>query len=321
MRSAFIGTVRSSHAALEQLAGLGAAPSLVVTLPSDRRQRHSDYVNLSELGAAIGAEVVLSSDANSAEVLQALRRHSPEILWVIGWSQILDAELLDVATTGTVGYHPAPLPAYRGRAVIPWTILTRQHETGGTLFWLDEGMDTGDIAVQHRFHLESRENAASLYEKHVQALRAMITELVPEILQGAPPRRPQDHSAATYCARRAPEDSIIDWHQPAEDVDALVRASGGPYPPAFTFRGKNRLYVLETAIGRGRPYIGLPGQVQEVGDTGAAVLCGDGNYVVLNRVSVDGTSTASDLQVLRRHEKLGAELRWCPESAGLSGQL
>src|SRR3546814_1648120 len=96
-----------------------------------------------------------------------------------------------------IGYHPAPLPRLRGRGVIPWTILANEPITAGTLFSIDDGVDSGPILEQAFFHVAPDETAASLYERHMGALGEMVPRALAALATGAPPRLGQDERYAS----------------------------------------------------------------------------------------------------------------------------
>lgn len=307
MRNVLVGAVESSRVALEAFGRSGEAPVAVVTLPVDRAGRHSDWVDLRPGAARLGAPVIDAADVNDPGLLDRLRALEPDHVFVIGWSQICRLPFLALPEAGVIGYHPAPLPENRGRAVIPWTILQRRTDTGGTLFWMDDGVDTGDVLAQERFGVDPAETAASLYAKHMQVLTSMLAGVLPALAGGTAPRRPQDHTRATWCARRSAADGLIDWGAPATDVWTLVRAAGRPYPGAFTVDHTGRRLTVWEADDRGPgPYWGLPGQVQVLEDGGALVQCGDRSHVLVRSVQVEGGDPAPAADVLRVHQRLGA---------------
>jgi methionyl-tRNA formyltransferase len=305
MRTVLVGAVESTRVALETLATHGVLPAAVFTLPRSESRRHADYVDLRPMAARWNVPVRDVVSVNAPEVLDELRALEPTYALVIGWSQICRRPFLEIPRAGAIGFHPAPLPENRGRAVIPWTILQGRSETGSTLFWLDEGIDSGDILLQERFPVDPDEIAAGLYVKHLEALRCMLAAAIPLLQAGTAPRVPQDHSRATYCAKRAPADGLIDWGAPAQAVWSLIRAVGDPYPGAFSlYRGKH-LFVWEADYVGDAPYTGLPGQVQAVRDEGALVQCGDGRHVLLKVVQVDGGPRGPAARVVRNHARLG----------------
>jgi methionyl-tRNA formyltransferase len=275
MRTAFLGAVEGSRRALDALVLAGRAPDLVLTLPPEAAGRHSDYADLSPLARQGGSELAYTSNINDDETCRTLEALSPDLILVIGWSQICRGRFRSIPSLGVVGFHPAPLPLLRGRAPIPWTILIGLGETAASLFWIDEGCDDGDILMQSRFPVAPDETARSLYDKHIAELGRMLPEALSLVEAGVASRIPQDPSQASYGARRRPEDGLIDWTRPARDIETLVRAVGPPYPGAYTDLG-GRSVVIETArVHQGAPrYVGLPGQVQEVGPDFLRISCG-----------------------------------------------
>lgn len=275
MRTVFVGAVEGSLRALEALIASDLTPGLVVTLPPAKAARHSDFCDIAGPATAAGSHVVLTDNINSPDALREIEAFAPDLSLVIGWSQICHARFRAIPSIGTIGFHPAPLPAFRGRAAIPWTILADLPETAATLFWIDAGCDTGDIAAQVPIPLTPNETARSLYDKQVSTLARMLPETVTQIAAGHITRVPQDHSQASYCARRRPEDGRIDWSQPAPQIARLIRAVGDPYPGAWSEIDGNRITIRTARVHEGAPkYIGLPGQIQEIDDRAIRISCG-----------------------------------------------
>ena len=200
-----------------------------------------------------------------------------DYLFVIGWSQLCGAPLLATGQRGVIGYHPTPLPRLRGRAAIPWTILLDEKITGGTLFWIDEGIDSGPILAQRFVHVVPGETATGLYALHTRLIDELLREAVPLLAGEAPPRRPQDERCATWAAKRRPADGRIDWSLPAIEVHRLIRAITRPYPGAFsTCRGRRMILWQATPWHQGDRHTALPGQVIAGAADGFAIRCGDG---------------------------------------------
>jgi methionyl-tRNA formyltransferase len=157
---------------------------------------------------------------------------------------------------------------------------------------LDDGIDSGDVLLQRHFSVSPDETARTLYDKHVSNIAQMVPEAVRLVRSGTPPRLPQDHAKATYCAKRTREDGLIDWQQPAATILRLIRAAGDPYPGAFTYFDDQAVTIVD-AISGPQPsrYIGLAGQVQAIEDGHFVVRCGDSNCIVVTRWQ--GTSSSS----------------------------
>ncbi|MFC6487600.1 methionyl-tRNA formyltransferase [Nitratireductor sp. GCM10026969] len=303
MRTAFIGAVEGSAVALEALARAGMAPGLVVTLPPEAAHRHSDYVDLTPLARDCGSALLFTTDVNAPPVIEALRAFDTDLALVIGWSQICGPAFRASARIGAVGFHPAPLPRMRGRAVIPWTILLGETTTAASLFWLDEGVDSGPLLLQESIDVAENETARTLYIKQTGALARMLPKAVELVRAGTAPRIEQDHARATYCAKRTSEDGRIDWRLPASSALRLIRAVGDPYPGAFTAY-KMRKLIIDAAepFADSHRFIGLPGQVVSDTPCGFVVRCGDTGCLHVTAWRLDG-----EAQRPRLHAKLGME--------------
>jgi len=304
MRAVLIGAVESTKVTLEVMIEFGVKP-LVVTLPLAYSYRHSDFVDLREICKKNNLEILETININSKDTVKYIRNYDPEYIFVIGWSQIIKKELLEIPERGAIGYHPAPLPKNRGRGVIPWTILQEAKETGATLFWLDEGVDSGDILLQEIFLLEPDETATSLYKKHMNVLRNLMKKALSLLREGNPPRIPQDYTKATYCAKRVPEDGLIDWNLSAKKIWTLIRAVTDPYPGAFTFYRNKKLIVWGADYIENAPFYGLPGQIQNISKEGALVSCGDGKFILIKTVQLENNERTSPINVFKPHDKLG----------------
>lgn len=301
MKIALVGAVESTRITLETLVDLGHAPALLVTLPLELAHRHSDFVDLAPLANRHGIPVHTTPKSNAPDTIATLKALAPDVMLVIGWSQLCNAEFRAIASRASLGFHPSALPKLRGRAVIPWTILQGEDRSGASIFWLADGADTGDIAAQETFAIDpDTETAATLYARQMEALRRMLPGLITSLAAGDAPRWPQDHSQATICARRTAEDGRIDWTDPAARIERLVRAVGPPYPGAFTESNAQRLVITQARLSPHQGlYIGLPGQVQARAPGSFTVMCGDDRC--LDVLAWSGHSEPPKL-----HSKLGA---------------
>ncbi|RZK02300.1 MAG: methionyl-tRNA formyltransferase [Novosphingobium sp.] len=278
MRAVVVGAVESSQIAIEAIAAAqGWTVACVVSLPCELAGRHDDFVDLAAVAAAVGARLHRVPNINDAAALDVIAAAQADYAFVIGWSQICGSGFRELMGARVIGYHPAPLPRMRGRAVIPWTILSGEPISGGTLFWIDEGVDTGDILAQRFFHVAPDETAATLYAKHMRELRSMLEEALPALSGDVIPRRPQDERYATWAARRTRLDGAINWSLPAADIARLVRAVTDPYSGAYTFAGANRLTIWQArAAPDTQRHLAAPGQVIALGEGVFTVMCGDG---------------------------------------------
>ncbi|MGZ3218287.1 methionyl-tRNA formyltransferase [Paracoccus sp. T5] len=284
MRIAFVGAVEGSAQALQAICAAGHRPVLIVTLPQDQAGAHSDFFDLGPLAEANAIPLCRAARTDDEACLAAIRNAAPDLVLIIGWSQLVGAELRALPSLGVLGFHPSALPRMRGRGVIPWHILTEQRRGGATLFWIAEGIDDGPVAAQAVFDINPDHiTARALYDRAVSEMVAMLPPLLDRLRAGDRPATPQDEAEATICARRRPQDGQIDWTRPAACIDRLIRAVGPPYPGAVTRMADGTAVRVSRARLHPRQgyFIGLPGQVQQVAGNVVTVMCGDGACIDL----------------------------------------
>lgn len=274
-RIVLIGAVESTRIALEALIEARCAPDLLVTLPLELAHMHSDFVDLAPLAESHSVPVLPAANVNSEATVERVRASRPDFIFVIGWSRLLGTKIRECAAKGVLGYHPSPLPRGRGRSALSWTILLGMPRTAGSLFWIDEGVDSGPIAKQLEFALSPRVDLPELYAQHMSALRTMLGDLLSDLKAGLMPAVSQDEQAATYFAARRPDDGLIDWTKEASEIDRLVRAVTRPYPGAFTFVSGRRMTIWKGEVVKMNQWHALPGQVFLVQEGAAYVRCGN----------------------------------------------
>jgi len=261
---------------LAEAAAVGANVVGVVSLPGPVDPNRSGQCSFVELAEALNAELVETEDVNDAATVEAVAALEPELLFVVGWSQLLREPILETAPRGVFGMHPTLLPRHRGRAPIPWAILAGLAVTGVTLFEIvDPTADSGPTVGQVEIPIAADETATTLFDRLAEAHVELIRRFVPGILDGTAPRIPQDARRASAWPKRTPADGIIDWNTRAPYLYDWVRAQTRPYPGAFTFLGDARVTVWSAKPLADAP-AGLPGTVVAERAEGPVVACGEG---------------------------------------------
>jgi len=265
---------------LEAAAEAGAEIVGVVTLPGPVDPDRAGQCSFDEVAARLGAELVETRDVNAEETVDAVRRLDPELVFVVGWSQLVRDPFIALAREGVVGMHPTLLPRHRGRAPIPWAILSGLARTGVTLFEIvDATADSGAIVGQVVLDIASDETATSLFDRVARAHVDLIREYVPQLVAGTAPRVAQDPLRASSWPKRTPADGIIDWETRAPYLYDWVRAQTRPYPGAFTFLGDQKVVVWRArAVELGEP--APAGTVVAQRPDGPVVACGEGGLVL-----------------------------------------
>jgi methionyl-tRNA formyltransferase len=280
MRTVWVSFDTIGRDCLGAAATSGADVVGIVTLPGPIDPNRSGQCSFDEVAARVGATLHETRDVNSEETLAAIRALEPQLIFVVGWSQIVREPFIELASEGVFGMHPTLLPRHRGRAPIPWAILTGLARTGVTLFEIvDPTADSGAIVGQLTVDIAADETATSLFARIADAHVELTAEYVPQLLARSAPRIPQDATRASSWPKRTPADGIIDWETRAPYLYDWVRAQTRPYPGAFTFLGNEKVIVWgarAVELAEAAP----PGTIVEVQAERPVVACGEGGLVL-----------------------------------------
>jgi methionyl-tRNA formyltransferase len=206
---------------------------------------------------------------------------TPDLAVLAFVTDIVPGKVLDVPKLGSICYHPSILPRYRGASAINWAVINGEAKTGLTIFWVDEGIDTGDILLQKEVDIGPAETTGEVYFNKLYPLGVeAVLEAVDLIAKGQAPRIAQDHSKGTYDPPCDEKVAGLDWNLPGRQVFNFIRGTD-PQPGATTsFRGeKVKLYnaqFLEEA------HSAQPGEILEVTDKGLK-MAGQGGAVLIAR--------------------------------------
>jgi methionyl-tRNA formyltransferase len=274
MRIVFIGTVEFSKLALEHLVTLGAEIAGICTLKESKF--NADHVDLTSVGVEHGIPCFYADDINSTEALMWIKSKAPDVIFCFGWSKLLKQEWLTLAPIGVVGFHPAALPANRGRHPIIWALVLGLDKTASTFFFMDAGADSGDILSQREILISDQDDARTLYNKVTEAALAQIEEFLPQLANGSVQRIKQGQLHVNTWRKRGRADGIIDWRMSAQSIHNLVRGLTGPYVGAHFLAEGKEIKVWKTLVYRPVENNIEPGKVLAHSANGPVVKCGEG---------------------------------------------
>jgi methionyl-tRNA formyltransferase len=259
MRVVFVTHNELGLACLEELVDLGADVRAVYTRPE--REELADQTDLAAFASEHEVSLNRIESVNTDSVKAEIREDDPELLFVVGWSRLVDGEVLDLPSVAALGMHPAPLPRGRGRAPLAWSIVKGLDETALSFFHLVEAADAGDLVGQEPLPIDREDDAASLYADMVEAGRALIRRHYPEFEAGEIPREPQDDSRATWWPKRDPHHGLIDWTAGPREVYDWIRGQTRPYPGAFSYLDDRKVTVWAANPPEDEPAFVAPGEI------------------------------------------------------------
>ena len=200
-------------------------------------------------------------------------------------TDIVPDEILEAPAKGTIQYHPSLLPKHRGPSSINWPIIMGSTKTGLSIFWPDNGLDTGPILLQKEVEIGPDDSLGSIYFNQLFPMGvAALLEGVDLVRDGKAPRIVQDESKQTYESWCRKDDAEIDWSKPAAEVYNLIRGTN-PQPGAWTLHDGKVLQIFDRASCDAAG--GAPGEVIAIDESGITVAAG-GGAVLVKRVRPEG---------------------------------
>ncbi len=274
----FVGAHMESRAPFKHLIEHGYNLSGLVTLDHDSLQKIAGGVDLNSAAQEAGIPVLLVKNVNQPNAIAWISAKTPDVLLVVGWTQLLNAELLRVPKFTCLGFHASLLPKYRGRAPVNWAIINGETVTGNTMIVLEPEADTGDIVAQRTIQITDEDNCRTIYQKVGETEIEMLEEVLPLIEKGTLPRRKQDDREATVMPKRRPEDGRIDWRRSTREVYNWIRALTEPYPGAFSVLDGQNVWIWVARADRALTSRNnfKPGDVTQNAEGWPLVATGDG---------------------------------------------
>ena len=282
MRIIVNGQQAFGSAVLEALLERGEDVVGVYTAP-DKEGRKPDP--LKELAQSRGLPVFQPPSFKNASVIEEVKSLKPDLAVMAFVTLFVPVEVLTIPTHGTIQYHPSLLPHHRGPSAINWAIIKGRKRTGLSIFWPDNGLDTGPILLQKEVEITDDDTLGSVYfDKLFQLGVDAMIEGVDLVRDGKAAKVDQDETQATYeswCNREAAE---IDWSRPIGDVYNLIRGCN-PQPGAWTTIDGKTLQIYDVAKQTGGE--GTPGRVTGMSGEGFTVAVAGGDILV-KRVRPEG---------------------------------
>src|ERR1700674_41964 len=246
---------------------------------------------LKEAGPAAKLPVYHPPSYRKPEVWEEFRALKPDLQVMAFVTLLVPEEFLNIPTRGSTQYHPSLLPAYRGPSAINWPIIKGETETGLSIFWPDNGLDTGDVLLQKKTPIGPTDTLGTVYFDRLfpMGVDAMM-ESVDLVKAGKAPRIKQDESKATYEGRGGPGNAKIDWGKPWEQIDRLIRGCN-PAPGAWTTLDGKTLKIFDAKPLPAKNPKGIAGKLGEivaVEADGFTAVCADGRFKVSRVQPADG---------------------------------
>jgi methionyl-tRNA formyltransferase len=306
MRIVFIGTGEIGVPTLRALQKSEHELIGVVTQP-DKPVGREQKIAPPPIKAALGGSkmsILQPGKIKDSQAIEQIRALGPDAIVVIAYGQILPRAVLEIPKLACLNLHASLLPRWRGAAPIQAAIAAGDRETGITVMYMDEGLDTGDILLQRKIDILPNDIGASIHDRLAEIAPEALLESLRLLASGNAPRTPQNSALATSAPKLSRDDGRIDWTQSAEAIERKIRAYN-KWPGAFAIvREKGgrelKLKIFAAAV------------VDQQGHAGE-VMCADNRGLIVStgkkslslcKVQLEGKGPMSGNDFIRGHARL-----------------
>jgi len=276
LRLVFMGTPEFALPTLIEIAGRGHEIAAVYTRAAKPAGRGMELqpTPIDREARRLGLNVLTPATLRSAEAQAAFRAHGADAAVVVAYGLILPRPILEAVPLGCFNLHASLLPRWRGAAPINRAIMAGDAETGVMVMKMDEGLDTGPVAMAERVPIALEMTAGELHDRLARLGADLMVRGLGALERGSLTLTPQPDAGVTYAAKIDKSETRIDWAKPWRQVHDHCRGLS-PFPAAWCEILGTRTRVLRTTRGDGA---GQPGTVL---DDALTVACGDGAVRIL----------------------------------------
>lgn len=302
MRIVFIGTGDIGLPSLEALLHAQEHSLVAVITQPDKPVGRSQALTAPRVKTlALAAGVPVLQPVRLRDSVAELTALDADVFVVAAYGQILSRAVLDVPRVACLNIHASLLPRHRGASPVQAAIREGDAETGMTIMWMAEGLDTGDILLQRTMHILPDDTGGTLHDKLAAQGPECLMEALQLLAAGQRPRVTQDESRVTLTRKLTREHGHLDWSRSAVELERMIRAYN-PWPGTYCFLASGdakrlQLKVHRAMVAGGAEACPVGGTV--IGSDGLLlVACGEGVLELLE-VQLEGRKRMSAREFLR----------------------
>ncbi|MEE1038240.1 MAG: methionyl-tRNA formyltransferase [Eubacterium sp.] len=279
MKIVYMGTPDFAVPALEALVKDGHEVGYVVSQPDAAKDRGKKLKPTAVKAKALEYDLTVLQPEKikgNEEFLETLRTYAPDLIVVAAYGRILPKEILDLPKYGCVNIHGSILPRWRGAAPIQWSVIAGDKETGVTLMYMAEGLDTGDMIAKAYTSTEGKTSGDLHDELSVLGAELLISKLK-DFEAGTIEAEKQNEEESCYEPMLSKKDGIIDFNKGAEEIECAIRGLS-PWPGAYTTYNGDTFKIWEAKVLDENKGV-APGTIYDVSKEGIKIATGKGTLM------------------------------------------
>ena len=271
---------------------------LIFTKEDKRNARGNKiiYSPVKQFGLDNDIEVIQPKKMKDEEVIAKIKEINPDLIVVVAYGKILPKEIIDIPKYGIINVHSSLLPKYRGASPIHSAILNGDKESGVSIMYIEEGLDSGDVILKETCEITEDDTLGTLHDR-LKELGAIGLEKALKLIEvGEVKAEKQDDSKATFVKPITKEQAKIDWNNTKEVIFNQIRGLN-PFPGAYTHNEKNENIKIYKSEKLEKEYVGKNGTVVEMTKKGPVVKVANGALRLLE-IKFEGKKLQSGADVV-----------------------
>lgn len=297
MKTIFMGTPEFAIPSLKAVSK-NTDLKLIFTKEDKRNARGNKiiYSPVKQFGLDNDIEVIQPKRMKDEEVIDKIKEVNPDLIVVVAYGKILPKEIIDIPKYGIINVHSSLLPKYRGASPIHSAILNGDKESGVSIMYIEEGLDSGDVILKETCEITEDDTLGTLHDR-LKELGAIGLEKALKLIEAEEVKaEKQDDSKATFVKPITKEQAKINWNNIKEVTFNQIRGLN-PFPGAYTHNEKNENIKIYKSEKLEKEYDGENGTVVEMTKKGPVVKVANGALRLLE-IKFEGKKLQSGADVV-----------------------
>lgn len=297
MKTIFMGTPEFAIPSLKAVSK-NTDLKLIFTKEDKRNARGNKiiYSPVKQFGLDNDIEVIQPKRMKDEEVIDKIKEVNPDLIVVVAYGKILPKEIIDIPKYGIINVHSSLLPKYRGASPIHSAILNGDKESGVSIMYIEEGLDSGDVILKETCEITEDDTLGTLHDR-LKELGAIGLEKALKLIEAEEVKaEKQDDSKATFVKPITKEQAKIDWNNTKEVIFNQIRGLN-PFPGAYTHNEKNENIKIYKSEKLEKEYDGENGTVVEMTKKGPVVKVANGALRLLE-IKFEGKKLQSGADIV-----------------------
>ena len=297
MKTIFMGTPEFAIPSLK-VVSQNTDLKLIFTKEDKRNARGNKiiYSPVKQFGLDNDIEVIQPKRMKDEEVIDKIKEINPDLIVVVAYGKILPKEIIDIPKYGIINVHSSLLPKYRGASPIHSAILNGDKESGVSIMYIEEGLDSGDVILKETCEITEDDTLGTLHDR-LKELGAIGLEKALKLIEAEEVKaEKQDDSKATFVKPITKEQAKINWNNTKEVTFNQIRGLN-PFPGAYTHNEKNENIKIYKSEKLEKEYDGENGTVVEMTKKGPVVKVANGALRLLE-IKFEGKKLQSGADIV-----------------------